>query len=320
MTDTKSSLPIYLFKRAKQTALENIREAANTTQNGLLCRWSSVNRQLLGAWQFGNYYLLAGMSGSGKSYILNMLYRDFCNQELNRAYTRKFRILHFCFEMSAADEIIRMLSSTTGMSYAELMSAEAKLTPEQITAIEESSALLDNDILHYVEISGNRNQIMATVEKFNNRYPEDQLIISIDHGILAEYQDESNEVELMSKLSKTLIDIRKRYGAMIILIGQLNAEIENTDRIAPPRNKMYLQYPTKKDIHSSKAVYRDADYVTVIHAPELLNITEYGPNLYETQDKVFWHFLKKRKGAPLLNPLKFAKEFHIGNMREINVM
>lgn len=322
MTDTgkSSSLPIYFFNAAKQRAIQNIKDAASTEQHGLLSRWPSVNKQVLGSFQFGNYYLLAGMSGAGKSYVLNMLYRDFCDRELNSAYQRRFRILHFCFEMSAADEIIRMLSATTGLSYEQLMSSHEKLTDEQIASIEESSKLLDNDILHYVETSGNRTQIMATIEKFNTRYPEDQLIISIDHGILAEYQDESNEVELMSKLSSTLLAVRKRYGAMIILIGQLNAEIENTDRIAPPKNKMYLQYPTKKDIHSSKAVYRDADYVMVVHAPELLNITEYGPHLYDTRDKIFLHFLKKRKGAPLLNPLKFEKQFSSGTMREINVM
>jgi hypothetical protein len=49
--------------------------------------------------------------------------------------------------------------------------------------------------------------------------------------------------------------------------------------------------------------------VLVSHRPEMLGISQYGIPKYETEDKVFWHFLKIRDGDPFLtimdNNLKY---------------
>ncbi len=105
-----------------------------------------------------------------------------------------------------------------------------------------------------------------------------------------EYLDESNEVDLINQMSRLALKLRKQYGAMVIMLGQLNDKLEQPDRIKIP----HLHYPKKMDIHGGKSIYRISDTVIIVHRPESLHITKYGPRFYETKDLVCWHFLKSR--------------------------
>lgn len=121
-------------------------------------------------------------------------------------------------------------------------------------------------------------------------FPDHKLIITIDHTLLMEYLDEVSEVDLINRVSRLGLTLKKEYGAMVILLGQLNDKLEQPDRIKIPQ----LQYPKKMDIHGGKSIYMIADTVIIIHRPESLNITKYGPHFYDTKDLVCWHFLKSR--------------------------
>ena len=54
-----------------------IKEAMKTQYPGLLCRWDKVNEAIGGCWHFKEITFIAGPSGSGKSFILNLLREDF---------------------------------------------------------------------------------------------------------------------------------------------------------------------------------------------------------------------------------------------------
>jgi hypothetical protein len=71
-----------------------------------------------------------------------------------------------------------------------------------------------------------------------------------------EYLDEKSEVELINQISRTALIMKKKYGAMIILLGQLNDKIEQPERLKTPQ----LQYPKKTDIHGGKSVDKYAAY------------------------------------------------------------
>lgn len=291
MMDNKSykPLPILTQKEAVNQANEKIKKAMLELHPGLLTRWTKVNASMGGCWRFGEITALHGASGSGKSYILNMIREDFCNKELNH-FAKPYKILSFSFEMSAADELIRTYSSKLATSYSILTSSETKITEEYYNKIVETSKIVENDIIYYVETSGNREQIKATVEYFNNKFPEHQLIITFDHSLLAEYLDELSEVDLINRISRLALFFKKQYGAMVIILGQLNAEIEKVDRIV----NVDLQYPKKSDIHGGKSIYMACDTVIVIHRPEKLQILQYGRERFPTKDLVAWHFLKGR--------------------------
>ena len=53
----------------------------------------------------------------------------------------------------------------------------------------------------------------------------------------------------------------------------------------------------RSDLSSSDAMFQASDYVFVIHRPELLHITEYGPMRLPTQNKIYLHLLKNRDGG-----------------------
>jgi len=105
-----------------------------------------------------------------------------------------------------------------------------------------------------------------------------------------EYLDEISEVDLINQMSRLALVLKKKYGAMVIMLGQLNDKLEQPERLKTPQ----LQYPTKTDIHGGKSIYAIADTVIIIHRPELLNLQTYGPKFYPTKDLIVLHFLKSR--------------------------
>lgn len=298
MSESSKILPVKHISQALEKAKLDILEGISNDQAGLKCRWDRINKALLGSWRFDNVYMLAGASGSGKSFILNMLHQDFCNAELNGAFKKPFIILHFCFEMSASDEVLRTLSTLTKKSYAELLSAHKKLEDYE-SVIKNLDVLRDRQI-YYVETSGNLKQMYDTVKHFKTNFPNHELIITHDHTLLTEYLNEKNEIDLLARTARLYIDMRKEFGAMIIPVSQLNDKIEDPKRIA---NKA-LHFPTKTDVHGSKQMYWACDYVWVIHRPESLNIDKYGRLGYLTNGLIAMHLIKSRKGVPGLVRLR----------------
>lgn len=318
MEQKKSNiLPIISADKAVSKAIEEIDEGRTGVQAGLLCRWPKVNKVLLGSWRFNTYYVIGGMSGGGKSYFLNMLRSDFLNAQLNASYTKPFKIIHFAFEMSASDEILREVGGKVVTKYEDLISAYSRLSDDKYKETIETLQLMRRLDMDFVEVTGTVQQIEHTVMHYQGLYPQHQLVISLDHGLLTDYKDEASEIVLITALSKMFLRVRKRISAMCILISQLNAEIEDPRRISTPA----LHFPIKRDLHGAKAVYRDADVVMILHAPEKLNIQRYGSVIwkdgdvgYPTKDMIFNHILKVRKRSPGL--IRFKADFANGNLIE----
>jgi len=149
---------------AIKRANKKIYDAMITKYPGLVCRWDKVNKALGGSFRFGEITYIVGPSGSGKSFVLNMLREDFAG-ELNNNYPNKFKVLAFSWEMGAEDEVIRSYSSKLKTSYSKLVSANQKITKEYYDIIKKTSEKVSNDKIYYVETTGNREQILSTVNK-----------------------------------------------------------------------------------------------------------------------------------------------------------
>jgi replicative DNA helicase len=159
-----SPLKIIPQAEAVKRANKKIYHAMHDKFPGLISRWNKVNRALGGSFRFGEVSYVLGASGSGKSYILNMLREDFAGK-LNSEYPKDFKILAFSFEMGAEDEIIRSYSSALKTSYSNLVSANEKITKEYYEVIKQTSEKVDNNKIFYVETTGNREEMLATVNK-----------------------------------------------------------------------------------------------------------------------------------------------------------
>ncbi len=294
------SLKVKTYSKALSEAKDAIEEGITGEQMGLLTRWDKINDRLLGGMRFGNVYLIAGASGHGKSFILNMILQDFIDPKINGNFKKPFKILHFTFEMSAVDEVLRTLSGKTSLAYGDLLSAHGPLSDFEFDRVKKEIDALINDTRYFVETTGNRDEIEEDIGLFIQRYPDHELVICLDHTLMVNEHDEKSEVGLMASLGKMFIDIRKEFNTLNILLCQLNDKIEDPRRLSNPS----MHYPTKTDIHGSKQLYHAADGVFVIHRPELLHLDFYGPKRHEVNGLIAFHILKFRKGQPGMTRLR----------------
>ena len=155
MEQKSFSLPITTVERAVEAAKldvkEGIRYHDTGEQPGLYTRWDNINKRLLNGFRFGNIYLIAGPSGHGKSYVLNMMLSDFCNKDINGNFKKPFKVLHFNFEMSSSDEVLRTLSNSTKISYSDLLSSERRLTDTEYQDVEEKLEKIKDHEVYFVE-------------------------------------------------------------------------------------------------------------------------------------------------------------------------
>jgi replicative DNA helicase len=307
--ETGNLLPI-----KSQTAVlnETHKEIVNSWEGKelvLKSRWAALNKALLGGFRFNNNVLLAGPSGHGKSYMLNMLRDDFTS-ELNAHLRDKIKVLHFGWEMSSVDETVRTLVGRTKIPYEEILSCFQKLDQNKYSKIKENLKELAERPIYYIEKSGNKYDIMKTIYAFQKKFPEHKLVILLDHTLLTEYFDEPDEVKLIADLGKIFINIRKDIQPLVIMLGQFNDKIEDPKRITTN----ILHYPRKTDIHGSKQLFQAVDVVLTCYQPALIGIDEYGPKFYRTEDLIAVHLLKMRKGKPGL--IRLRSDFENGTFTD----
>jgi len=313
MTEQQSSLKIAQILTGVEKVNKEVIEGMTGIQAYLKCRWSRVNRSMLGGWRFNNNYVIAGLSGHGKSWILNLLLQDFCDRELNKAYTRDYKILHFGLEMSMTDEILRQVSTRTKISYENLISANSPLTSIEYELVKNSLEKIKEMPIWIVEEPGTIQQVYNTIEKFHSRFPDSQFIITLDHSLLLNNTG-GDELKLIAETAKMFMLIRKRFGSMNILLAQLNTNIEKDERRTTVPSKKFLNYPQKSDLHGSQGLFHAADFVVVVHQPALLNLELYGTANHPTTDLVAWHLIKARKGTPKY--IRLRQQLNQGNIIE----
>lgn len=305
------SLPVVGVKEGIQKAKDEIALSRSGSQTALLTSLPKLNKSVMGGFRMNNIYAIAGASGSGKSYMLNQIRNDFLDPQLNGSYPKPVKILSFSLEMPTEDELIRTISGKMGMSYSELLSVDNLLGDSEYHRAMIELDNLNNPDLHFVEMSGNRLQVYNTIIDFVTAYPGYEFVITYDHTLLTEEYDEKSELEMIAKLSKMFVKLKKSpVDMMFIMLLQLNDKIEEVIRV---QNKM-LHYPTKKDIHGSKQVFWACDYVGILHRPELLNIDKYGKHDWDTTNMIAWHLVKSRKGK--VGVARFKAEFEKGKISD----
>lgn len=311
----KLILPYLTPTQAAEQALEEVKKERTGEQYGLLCRYHSVNVAMGKYWRFNNVNLIAGLSGHGKSYLLNTFTEDYLDTaELNNGILFIPICLHFCFEMSAYNEILRSCAADLGISYSALLSSEYDkesktyntLTDEEFIKVEKYLSYYKKKNIIFIETSGNIRLIYNTIEHFYNVYNDRahalsiqhnkpikfRFIVNIDHTLLIDTLDEKSALELMSNVGRYAIKIRKEFMAMVNLLGQLNNNIEDVKRITTKT----LHYPQKSDIYAQGQIYNACDNVWVIHQPQLLKIEKYGKFELPTKDLIHFIKLKSRHG------------------------
>lgn len=334
-------LPYKTPQQAIQDAREKIIAERSGEQYGLKTTFDELNIGMGKYFRFATVNLFGGLSGHGKSYLINKLNKDFLDDVLNKEVLFIPVALHFGFEMSASDEILRNVASDLKVSYQYLLSSQYNKETEDYNVISDEEYLdiqgcfdsYANRNILYFETPGNIKQIYATVVSVIKAYKqkaetynllhdlvkgdlgfkEYKFIVNIDHTLLIDKLGEKDTLELMANVGKYSIIMRKELECMVNLVGQLNNNIEDIRRLSTPA----LHYPQKSDIYAQGQLYNACDNVFIIHQPELLKISNYGKYKYPTTKLVHLIKIKARHGN--VGSIWFKNMLHQGSLECIDI-
>lgn len=274
----------------------------------LKTRWMKFNKQCMGGIEPNTVYTIAGISGSGKSSMANLIQTDIIDLNPNEDVI----VLTFSLEMVGFRQVGRTLSNKLRRTTSTLYSSETDLDENIFKDVINVSNQLKKYPIYFVDNPSTPTQVNNIIQWFYNKYVKDtnkHFIIIYDHALLT--KQEGSMIETISELERVFIQAKKLPLTSIIQLAQMNRNIEQPERINNPMS----HYPMRSDLSSSDSIFQASDYVLVIHRPEILNIQEYGPNHLPVNNKVYLHMLKNRDaGKPCI--LEFENDLMYNNLIE----
>lgn len=274
----------------------------------LKTRWNKFNKQCMGGIEPNTVLTMAGISGSGKSSVANLIMTDVI--DLNPQ--EDIIILNFSLEMVGFRQVGRTLSNKLRKTTSTLYSSEKDLDDATFKQILSVTNRLKEYPIYFVDNPTTPTQVGDIIYQFYEEHVKGtnkHFLIIYDHALLT--KQVGSVLETISELEKVFIQVKKLPMTSIIQLAQMNRNIEASERI----NNSMSHYPMRSDISSSDAIFHASDYVCVIHRPEILNILEYGPNHLPTTNKVYIHLLKNRDaGKPCI--LEFENDLMFNNLIE----
>lgn len=291
-----------------QEAINYIAGRREHSITSLKTRWAKFNKQCMGGIEPNTVYTIAGISGSGKSSMANLIQTDLIDLNPNEDII----VLTFSLEMVGFRQVGRTLSNKLRRTTSTLYSSETDLDDETFRKVIDVSNKLKEYPIYFVDNPGTPMQVNAIIKWFYNEYVKGtnkHFIIIYDHALLT--KQVGSVIETVSELERVFIQAKKLPMTSVIQLAQMNRNIEQPERINNPLS----HYPMRSDLSSSDAIFQASDYVLVIHRPEILNIQEYGPNHLPVQNKVYVHMLKNRDaGKPCI--LEFENDLMYNNLIE----
>jgi replicative DNA helicase len=313
--NSSKDLNIKHIAEATNEILDYINHRRHGIIKSLRTRWPKFNRQCMGGIEPNAIYAVCGISGSGKSSFANSLETDLFELNTNE----DFVVLNFNFEMLSSKQVGRKLSYKLNKTTSELYSASNtddtyKVSDVDFEEILKHANRIKKYPIYYVDCPGTVEEIKNTIVSFQALEEMDKkwIIVILDHTLLTKGRSTESEREIISDLQKMFME-RKKYGKItVIQLSQLNREIEDKDRINNPG----MHYPMRRDIFGSDSLFQASDYVIVLHRPEIIGISEYGPKKLPVKNMIYMHFLKNREGEPKI--LSFENNLKYNRIDEVD--
>lgn len=291
-----------------QEAINYIAGRREHNITSLKTRWIKFNKQCMGGIEPNTVYTIAGISGSGKSSMANLIQTDIIDLNPNEDVI----VLTFSLEMVGFRQVGRTLSNKLRRTTSTLYSSETDLDENTFKDVINVSNQLKKYPIYFVDNPSTPTQVNNIIQWFYDKYVKDtnkHFVIIYDHALLT--KQEGSTIETISELERVFIQAKKLPLTSVIQLAQMNRNIEQPERINNPLS----HYPMRSDLSSSDSIFQASDYVLVIHRPEILNIQEYGPNHLPVNNKVYLHMLKNRDaGRPCI--LEFENDLMYNNLIE----
>ena len=297
-------LPMMTLEDAARKELRYIKGRMKGDIKSLKTPWKKFDKAGMDGIEWGSIITVAGMSGSGKTAILNELESGLFH--LNPK--ENFAVLSFNFEMIARRLVGRKISKNLKMTTTQIYNADTEnpkknINKETYQRAVDYATSIKNVPLWYVDIPGTVQEIRNTIEYFSMGMDINMdrgVLVTLDHSILVKKFGEQNQMQTLYELAAMFNELKKKIKASFVIVSQLNRGIEAVDRI---QNKN-LHYPQKSDVFGADALYQYSDIFMITHRPEMLNLRAYGPTDLPVNDVLYWHFIKTRETAPFIAKMR----------------
>jgi len=283
----------HISESCKQ-AVAYIRGRQDGSITSLKTPWKKFNDLHLDGMEWRKIIAICGMSGSGKTMIVEQLNRELFDLNPEQA----FAIIDFNFEMPSMQLQLRNIVGKMEIDSKTLLSANGNKLDNAV--IEEVEKYTENDLgvrpVYYAEHPRTAAQYKAIVKKAYERLKVPLVIVADHSGLFLRNGQEQNTVRFMEELAQVMLQLKKEIPCIQIILSQLNREIEAVERRRP---KSILNYPDKTTLRDSDAIHNAADTVLISHCPHKLNFIgkSYGPQGLSTNpEDIYWHFIKTRDG------------------------
>ena len=294
------------ISKATDEIVNYIQDRKDNKIKSLRTRWHKFNRLCMGGIEPNAIYTFTGISGSGKSSMVNTLETDLV--DLNPK--ENIVVLSFNYEMLSSKQVGRKLSYKLRQTTSDLYSATTSINETLMDEIKKAAEKFKYYPVYYVDEPQNLVDMENTISYFLNTIAKDKwLVVILDHALLIKSSGDS-ERQTISDIQKLFMRMKKIGRTSILQISQMNRNIEAPERI----NNQALHYPMRSDISTSDSIFQASDYVFVIHRPEILGLNEYGIYGLPTKDFVYLHCLKNRDGE--VKTLKFVNDLKYNNLKE----
>jgi replicative DNA helicase len=305
MADQSSKLlPMMTLEDAARKELRYIKGRMKGDIKSLKTPWKKFDKAGMNGIEWGTIITIAGMSGSGKTAILNELESGLFNINPDE----KFAVLSFNFEMLARRLVGRKISKRLKMTTTQIYNADTDNPKKNIDketyqkAVDYATSIKDVP-LWYVDIPGTVQEIKNTIEYFAMGMDcniDRGILVTLDHSILVKKFGEQNQMQTLYELAAMFNELKKKIKASFVIVSQLNRDIEKVERL---QNKS-LHYPQKSDVFGADALYQYSDIFMVTHRPEMLNLRAYGPTDLQVAGVIYWHFIKTRETEPFIAKMR----------------
>lgn len=300
---------VSLIKKARQlvdAAVKQIKDYQSGKDKPIKTRYKHFNENCLGGIFKGMIIVIAGISGSGKTHILQEIEEDIFNPELNPDCD-DYVLLRCNWEMTVFKLLLRKLKRRLDKAMKTIL-----FQPTEATDAERFQEVCDSersDSIFYLEEPTDPKTWYEAVREFLMEHKgKKQVVITIDH--IALVRDLlGNKKKAMDDLVEYINSLKKEFkNVSFILISQANRDIES-------RTDVRHLAPKRSDLYNTDTLFQIADLVIFAHNPYKLGHEKYmvvSPKRYEyliehmdkpdnkrtnfeTYNKIFWHYLKIRE-------------------------
>ncbi|MDC7248650.1 MAG: DnaB-like helicase C-terminal domain-containing protein, partial [Sphaerochaetaceae bacterium] len=258
-----------LIKKAKdlvKAAKEQIKRYQSGKDKPIKTRYTHFNDNSLGGIFSGMIITIAGISGSGKTHVLQELENDIFDKELNPDCD-EYVLLRCNWEMTVYKLLLRKLKNKLERTMRHILFNAPK--GDELNKFNEVCESEENDNIFYLEEPTDPKTWYENVHAFlTENIKKKQVIVTIDH--LALVRDLlGNKKKAMDDLVEYINSLKKEFkNVSFVLVSQMNRDIEG-------RTDVRHLAPKRSDLYNTDTLFQISDLVIVIHNPYKLGHEKY---------------------------------------------